>query len=246
MALSFVYCLAYIYLLSAFAEPIAWAMIVLVQLGLIGGAGFGITQYLYIKASVGSSQNEGAFLAMGVVFSILAFCFAIAVYCGFNSLRIAINVIDASADFLAKTKRIIAVPIGYFFVTVIFIAVWLGCMICINSIGTITADTSLIIQGKDVNRTDAEDKVFMGLFLFMLFGIFWICAFIRAKTSFIVMVSASTYYFDSHKERDGEADVGLGFQLAYMKHAGSLALGSFIIALIQFIRVVVMTIAEQA
>ena len=43
--------------------------------------------------------------------------------------------------------------------------------------------------------------------MFMIFGILWICAFLQAKSSFIVMVAATTYYFDSNKERDGEANV---------------------------------------
>jgi len=60
------------------------------------------------------------------------------------------------------------------------------------------------------------------------------------------MVSATTYYFDSNKKRDGKAEVGLGFKFTYMYHAGSLAFGSFIIALIQFIRIVFMYVAEQA
>jgi hypothetical protein len=86
----------------------------------------------------------------------------------------------------------------------------------------------------------------------MFFGILWICAFMRAKTSFITMVSATTYYFSSIKDPktgervDGTADVALGFKFTYMYHAGSLAVGSFIIALIQFIRIVFMTIAKQA
>jgi choline transporter-like protein 2/4/5 len=70
------------------------------------------------------------------------------------------------------------------------------------------------------------------MFAFMLFGILWILAFIRAKSSFITMVAATTYYFDSNKEYDGHANVTLGFKFAYMYHAGSLAFGSFIIAII--------------
>ena len=81
---------------------------------------------------------------------------------------------------------------------------------------------------------------------FMFFGLLWIFAFIQAKTSFITMVSASTYYFSSGPEKEGEGDVALGFKWAYLYHAGSLAFGSFIIAVIQFIRVVFMFLAEQA
>lgn len=79
----------------------------------------------------------------------------------------------------------------------------------------------------------------------LFFGLLWVVAFNRATSGFIVMVSATTYYFDSNEDREGYADVGLGFHLAYLSHAGSLAFGSFIVALVQFIRIVFMTLAEQ-
>jgi len=60
------------------------------------------------------------------------------------------------------------------------------------------------------------------------------------------MVSACTYYFDSNSEKDGYANVGMGVKYAWVYHIGSLAFGSFIIALIEFIRIVFMTLAEQA
>lgn len=60
------------------------------------------------------------------------------------------------------------------------------------------------------------------------------------------MVSASTYYFNSSAEKEGEADVSLGIHFACVKNVGSLAMGSFIIALIEFIRIVFMYLAEKA
>lgn len=35
--------------------------------------------------------------------------------------------------------------------------------------------------------------------LYMSFGIIWICQFLQAKTDFITMVAASTYYFNSDR-----------------------------------------------
>lgn len=52
------------------------------------------------------------------------------------------------------------------------------------------------------------------------------------------MISASTYYFNSNKEKEGSSEVSLAFKYAYMYHMGTLAFGSFIIALIEFVRVV--------
>lgn len=249
MAMSLVYCVLFIYLMSWFAEYIAWAVVGLAQLGLVGATFYFINQFMAIKGqSVGepSQKKPEVMLALGIAFGIFSFIFCLCVYCGFNSLRVAINVVDASADFLAKTKRIILVPVFYFFVTVVIFSTWLFCMLAINSIGDIKADTSLVIQKKHVARTDAENRQVNAIFLFMLFGILWIMAFIRAKSAFITMVSATTYYFNSNEKVEGDADVGLGFKFAYMYHAGSLAFGSFVIALVQFIKIVFMYLAEQA
>lgn len=49
MALSFVYCLLFIYLMSFFAEFIAWGIVILVQIGLIGGAIFCFGEYFAKK-----------------------------------------------------------------------------------------------------------------------------------------------------------------------------------------------------
>jgi hypothetical protein len=46
------------------------------------------------------------------------------------------------------------------------------------------------------------------------------------------MVAASTYYFDSNKDKEGDAEVMTGINMAYFNHFGSLAIGSFIIALV--------------
>jgi hypothetical protein len=82
--------------------------------------------------------------------------------------------------------------------------------------------------------------------LYMFFGILWICQFLKAKTQFITMVSASTYYFNSDKETEGHAELDLAVTFTYKYHIGSLAFGSFIIALIEFIKWCFLVVAEYA
>jgi len=81
--------------------------------------------------------------------------------------------------------------------------------------------------------------------MYMFFGILWVTAFFEYCCTFVVMVSASTYYWDSNSMRDGFADVRLGFAYCF-KHFGSLAIGSFIIAIIRFIRITFMYLARVA
>lgn len=97
--------------------------------------------------------------------------------CGFNQLRIAINVIDASADFLRKTKRVILVPVFYFFINIIVVCIWIFCVACIWSMGKIVPDTSIIPQKKEVIHPKGHKDDFYYVALVMLFGLFWIIEF---------------------------------------------------------------------
>lgn len=61
------------------------------------------------------------------------------------------------------------------------------------------------------------------------------------------MASAATYYFNSGPGKpDGEAELGYAIKIAHLNHAGSIAFGSFIIAVVRFIEIVFMYFAEKA
>lgn len=60
------------------------------------------------------------------------------------------------------------------------------------------------------------------------------------------MHSASTYYFDSSSEKEGYADVMSGVKAAFLNHAGSIALGSFLVSLMKVLEVTVVYFCEKA
>jgi len=155
-------------------------------------------------------------------------------------LKVAIDVLDASADFLAKTKRIIAVPFIFFFLSLVSVLIWAGSMAAVVSMNDIQVNES-IPQGK----TLIWDTNVKYMALYMFFGILWVTAFFEYCSTFVVMVSSCTYYWNSDAHHDGSAEVAVGFG-ACVSHAGSLAIGSFIIAVIRFIRIVFMYLARQA
>ena len=170
----------------------------------------------------------------------MALAFLCCTVCFFQHLAFAIDVIDASADFLASTKRIIFVPALYFILSIVAILIWAGCFVCVVALNKVEADT-LVPQAKMIIW---EDYVIY-LCLWMLFGILWLTAWLEYTSTFIILVSASTYYFNSNSAEEGSAEVALGFDFAYNNHPGSLAFGSFIIALIRFIRIIFIYIAKE-
>jgi len=117
-----------------------------------------------------------------VVLGILAFGFLCCIVVGFKSLKLAIDVIDASADFLWETKRIIAVPIFYFFVTLIFFVVWFGALGCVISMNEIKVNPK-IPQAK---AFDFDSKINYYSFWYMIFGACWIVSWIQYSAQFVI------------------------------------------------------------
>jgi choline transporter-like protein 2/4/5 len=175
----------------------------------------------------------------------LAFVFLCCIVCARKSLGLAVDVIDASADFVAGTKRVILVPNLHFVFQVIVFLIWLGSMVCVISLNDIEPST-VIPQGRSIKWK--KSVKYMALFMF--FGVLWLLALIDYLSRFIIIVSASTYYFN-HKRGDTEensdaAEVGYGFKCAYFHHFGSICIGSFIIAVIRFIKIVFYYLAKKA
>lgn len=91
-----------------------------------------------------SKKSRGFAIAAIVIFSLLSVCFLCCVICGFKSLKLAIDVIDASADFLTETKRILLVPIFYFLVSVIVFMGWVYAFMNVASMNEIKASQAII------------------------------------------------------------------------------------------------------
>lgn len=231
LVMGIVYSLAYIYLMSAIGEYLAWAVVVLVWLGLAGCTG-AATLAAVSPETVGAPESmKGAAYAGMIVFGILFLIYNVMLYCGFRQLKLAVDAIDAAADFIRDTKRLVAVNFLYFIISFIVVLAWVGAVICCNSMGEIVPNgNSHYPQDRSYKGTGAAH--WKEIMLFMFFGLLWIVNFISAKTTLITMTSASTYYFNSNEDANGEAEVGWSIKTTYAYHIGTLAFGSFCIAVI--------------
>ena len=82
-------------------------------------------------------QTSYYWLAGMIVVAVLSVAFLCCVICGYKSLKLAIDVIDASADFLACTKRVIFVPIFHFILSILLFSLWVGAFGCVVSMNDI-------------------------------------------------------------------------------------------------------------
>ena len=184
------------------------------------------------------NEMKGWYMAGLVTGGLFSTCFLCCICCKKDDLAVAIDVIDASADYMNGAKRILFVIFFHFFLGLLVVVVWMIAMLCVSSLNEIQPKHEFPFKDWD---WDGNTKY---MALYMLFGILWITAWIEYANCFVVMVGAASYYFDSTKEREGEASICKGFKYAYLHHAGSIACGAFIIALVRFIRIVFVYMAK--
>jgi hypothetical protein len=106
----------------------------------------------------------------------IAGLYLLAMICMCKTLIISIAILEAAADFVGSTFRIISVPIIFFFINVAVFFLWIVAAVCVFSVGEITPGTDT--QAKHV----VWDQTTRNMMYFLGFGILWIMAFLIACT----------------------------------------------------------------
>jgi hypothetical protein len=112
---------------------------------------------------------------LSVIYLTLLCCFK-------SSLTAAIDAIDASADFINENKRIIAVPLLYFVISIFVLVGWMATMAVVLSLNDIKASKD-IPQGKTIDIT--SDFNYYSIW-YMIFGLLWILNWLECTSRFVV------------------------------------------------------------
>jgi len=101
---------------------------------------------------------------------------------------------------------------------------------------------------KDISWDDRKElgKTVNIMLAFLIFGLIWFTFFLQASNNYVTMVTASTFYFSSTRKELGSGQVATGLRWAWVHNFGSVAFGSFIIALIFTIRMLVYYVCKKA
>lgn len=181
--------------------------------------------------------------------TILSWIFAgiyyIVIVCSFQSLRVAVAVIQTASSFVADSKRLIFVPVLYFGIAMICSAMFVAGAVCVASIGDIQVDNAAY-QSKSIEWSSQTEY----MFYFMIFGFLWVLAFIMAVNEFVIIVAGITWYYSDKEIPDddgipGDSDVSTGMYWSVRYHAGTLAAGSLIVAIVWAIRVIFEYVAKK-
>ena len=197
----------------------------LIGLTLVGLVGLGIFLIVSDTAATYTTDNKTARIIFAVVCFVLALIILIMVCCFRKRISLASSIIKVSSRFVTENCLIIILPLVLFVIMICFMVLWIMEALGYYSLGEPKHEKHQYpFQHFDI------PKIIYALGAFHVFYLFWSLLFLVETGSFIVGGAAVSWYFKR------ESPYSEASERYRAKHIGSVALGSFFLALLGFLK----------
>ena len=163
---------------------------------------------------------------------ILCWVFIIIIFCIFKSIRLAIEIIKAAAEYVQDTPSAFLVPFLLLIFLSAFYVLWIIVALYLYSSGSAYSSGASPIANFVWNTNTRR------LLVFWVFELLWNNAFIIAISQFVLASSVALWYFSQGLENGPRSTIRRSFYRAFRYHIGSLAFGSFLLAFIQLLQLI--------
>lgn len=250
----------YLFLLEHCACCLVYSALMVLIGSLLGFGGYAM--YVFFSDSDGIDDMPGtgdrnADLAIGIGCLVLGLIFLIITICCNEAIQVAVGVIEATSECMMTMRSLFIEPI----VTICYKGLMFGGLMSgfalLLSCGEMTSSSieqyaAMTAPGapsgilRSFSYTDDEYK----LILLYIFIIYWVLELANATSQFVLAYIVQSWYFtpyDGGSKHDvPSCTLITGYCVAWMYHMGSLAYGSFIIAVTRLVRLVLSQIVKQA
>jgi solute carrier family 44 (choline transporter-like protein), member 2/4/5 len=231
----------FMFFLRCFAGCFIWVSLLSIFLIFLGlcylflwnGGAIGSSSYIgNLGISVPNLPSFQYYNIFGWICLGLAVMTLLVIICCCGRIRLAVALCSVAGEFVSNKCQVMLVPIV---MTAALLVFW---VFAIFAMVTLIGTASFVVKGTDI-FTGIQDftSASLGYFYYFVFGSLWTNALLQAITIFVIASACAVWYF-SKAPGMGELDspVCSGFWMAFRYHLGSLAFGSFILALVQFIQ----------
>ena len=180
-------------------------------------------------------NNNFARAAVSILSFLLAFAIVLFVCCYRSRISLAAKITEVAAVFVGQKCLVILVPLIMFGVTLALLVLWVAEALGFYSLGTPTNCTSHCYPFQHFNLSTSV-YILLAVHVFYLL---WIVFFMISASEFLIGGTATGWYF---KQDSPYCDTSRRF---LGKHMGSVCAGSFLLALIGFIKLVYTLLAPD-
>jgi hypothetical protein len=135
-------------------------------------------------------SNEYKIAIVGsIVIWVIVVLYTLFVCCFWKSIKLGASIMEAASQFISQNKRIMFLPLIAYICCLPIIAWWTATTIWIYGLGEPKYNEfSFIAKIEGNQQSDA-------MFVYFLFGLFWLIAFIIAIQIFSTSATACMWYF---------------------------------------------------
>ena len=240
MLISIAVSIVYLVLIRYCVGLVLWVSIVLIFLGLIAfGLYLQFRSELYNDPAEADAKESHKWWAIGCY--VVAGLFAIIICFMFERIQLAIAIMKAAASFIGDEFTVVLVPVISFVASICIIAFWVLALVFLYSSGE--------LKKADKYHTFAPvewDTTTRNLFYFEFASILWVNAFKVAMTQFTIACTVFYWYFEQNTSNNTNFKFLHAFWAGLRYHVGSLALGSFVLALVQLVQAILSYMQKHA
>ena len=163
------------------------------------------------------------------------FFLAILLLCG--RITLAADILSSAAEFVQKKSSVFIIPVFYICMLLLLLIWWIPTFAMLTSCGETSPDEKSVFM-----NIAWSNKIYAYLFIFA-FGLMWFVFFNFSQETFSIAALTSSWYFERHNHTEINALTGIGWSFSY--HIGTLAFGSFLIALLWLIQLILQYIYQR-
>lgn len=252
VGIALVVSLIFMFLLRCLVGCIVWVSSIGIILIFIG---LGVI-FLYNGGALGDEhvgflglpklQGSEYYNTYGYISFAIAGVLLILLLCCCSRLRLAVAVCKVAGQFVIRVCQVSLVPIV---LSLLLIMVWGACLIVLVYLLSATDFfASKSVDGSYDILTSVKDFADNDLLMlyYFLFALLWTNALIQAIGIFIIASCCCMWYYKHGPEDVLDSPVSRSFVMSLRYHFGSLAFGSFILAVVQFLQALVEAFKKQA
>lgn len=236
-AITIVIAAIYLFLLRYCIGVMVWISIILTFVSLLILAIFlhwsGLNQY------EDDPNTQKTLKILGYIMYGVSGLFIIYIFFMCNRIRLAIAILKAGVSFVKDVPLSLLIPPVFFILIIVVYIYWTLAMIWLWSNGETKN------RGTNPVPEVEWDSTTRNALYFEFFGVLWVNAFIIALEQFILASSVCIWYFSAESDSGPQRPISRSIWRALFYHLGSLAFGSFILAVIWTIKYILMYISKK-
>ena len=227
----------YLLLMRYFIGVMVWLAIVLTFAALLLLAIF--LQWSGVNQYPNDPTTQKTLKILGYIMYAVSGLFLIFILFMCNRIRLAIAIMKAAVGFIADVPLSLLIPPAFLVITIIIYIYWTLAIIYLWSFGDVE-NRGVNPIPKIVWANTTRNAIY-----YEFFGVLWVNGFVIAVEEFILASAVCIWYFSANSDSGPQRPISRSVWWALCYHLGSMAFGSFILAIVWTIKCILLYITKK-